>query len=317
MDVNAARRSFAVWFSGRRSLPYKLRRSLLKKLDPAMLRDYAFEAPFYSPLDIPAEPLRFRGNIASYIDRLIYFTGAHEKYMLSLLRDYALALRAGCGNAALVYMDVGANAGNHTLFMSRLADRVLAFEPFERVRRQMEENLALNEVRNVTVFPFALSHANQALPFYAAEESNLGASSFAEHHRKGSRCLGDMQLRIGDEVLAEAGVASVNILKVDVEGFEKPVLEGLSATITRSRPLMVVELTATTRDSIGCSNVFRALFPSDYQFYCFTRGNSNSGAYRLARYRYGMTPRIEDVIACPDEHVRFLLHVDKHALFSL
>lgn len=301
--ISNVRRTFAVWLSRQRRVPYKTRRSILKKLDPAMLRDYAFEAPFYSP----AKKLHFRGNIINYIDRLIYFTGAHEKYMLSLLRDYTQRLRAEGEAGSLVYVDVGANAGNHALFMSQLVDKVLAFEPFERVRKQMEDNLALNHIGNVQVFPFALSNKNETLPFYAAGESNLGASSFAQAHRLDSKYLGDMQLRVGDEVLKEAGADIIHILKVDVEGFEKPVLEGLVESIRRSRPLMIVEFTATTRDSIADVDVFRALFPDDYSFFYFSEGNSNSGSYRLGSYSYGMTPHIEDVIACPNETIDFLL----------
>ena len=302
--MSPMRRSLAIWLSRQRSLTYKARRSLLKRLDPKMLKDFTFEAPFYSP----AGKLAFRGNIVNYIDRLVYFTGAHEKYMLALLRDYALRLHAHGEQNSLVFMDVGANSGNHTLFMSQVANTVLAFEPFERVRLQMEHNLALNHITNVKVFPFGLSDANESLPFYQASECNLGASSFAKHHRKDSVCLGDMQLRIGDEVLAEAGVSRIDILKVDVEGFEKQVLQGLAHSIHSSRPLMVIELTPTTCQSIGNVSVFRSLFPDDYSFYYFTRGNPNSGRYRLGSYHYGMMPHIEDIIACPNETIDFLLN---------
>ncbi len=271
-----------------------------------MLKDYAFEAPFYSP----DGNLLFRGNIVNYIDRVAYFCGAHEKYMLSLLRDYAMRLREETG-ASLVYVDVGANAGNHALFMSQIADKVLAFEPFARVREQMEANLALNHISNVSVFPFALSNANEILPFYAAGESNLGASSFAKEHRNDSTYLGDMQLRIGDEVLKDAQLGSMDILKVDVEGFEKPVLEGLAESIRAHRPLMLVEFTETTRNSIANVDVFRSLFPDDYSFYYFATGKRDSGNYRLGSYSYGMTPHIEDIIACPTEKTDFLLGTGK------
>ncbi|MBY0407612.1 MAG: FkbM family methyltransferase [Rickettsiales bacterium] len=301
-----ARRCVAEWLGRQRALPYKTRRSLLKKIDPAMLRDYSFDAPFFSA----SQPLRFRGNIINYIDRLIYFTGAHEKYMLALLKDYTLRLKATGQAGALVFVDVGANAGNHALFMSQLADRVLAFEPFARVREQMEENLALNHITNVQVFPFALSDKEETLPFYASGESNLGASSFAKAHKQDSAYLGDMQLRVGDAVLREMGITQVDILKVDVEGFEKPVLRGLTETISASRPLMVVEFTETTRKDVENVDVFRSLFPEDYGFYYFAQGNANTGRYRLESYSYGMTPHIEDIIACPDERVDLLLHTD-------
>lgn len=269
-----------------------------------MLKDYPFEAPFFSP----DSGLRFSGNIVNYIDRLIYFSGAHEKYMLCLLRDYAQALRAA-GAQALTFVDVGANAGNHVLFMAKQVEKVVAFEPFARVREQMQENLALNQVSNVTIHPCGLSDRRQVLPFYAANETNLGASSFAPGHRKDSTLLGELQLEVGDAMLAQAGRA--DMVKIDVEGFEKPVLLGLRETLKRDRPLLVVEFTPTTRESIADEAEFFSLFPADYAFYYFGRGDNASGRYQLAEYRYAMTPKIEDVIACPKERVAAILSCGK------
>ncbi|MDX2113327.1 MAG: FkbM family methyltransferase [Alphaproteobacteria bacterium] len=292
---------FPIWFSRQRWLPYKTRRSLLKLICPQMLKDYAFTCDFYGE----GLGLRFSGNIVNYIDRLVYFCGAHEKYMLRFLQEYVVRLRAA--RQSLVYVDVGANSGNHTIFMSRLVDRVVAFEPFERVRNQLKENLALNNITNVTLHEFALGERDEQLPFYTAPETNLGAASFQPHHRTDNTLLGVLEVRKGDDVLCD--IAGISIIKIDVEGFEKQVLSGLRQTIARYRPLLIVELTPTTRDSIGDEVTFRALFPDRYCFYYFAAGCKDSGRYRLAPYRYGMTPKIEDVIACPEEMLSVLEEV--------
>lgn len=295
------RRCAAVWLSKQDGLSYKFRRSLIKKIDPSMLADYAFETRFFSH----ASGLKFSGNIINYIDRLIYFCGAHEKYMLCFLRDYAAVLR-GQVSHSLTFLDVGANAGNHALFMAKQVERVLAFEPFAKVREQMERNLALNGISNVTVFPFGLSDQAQVLPFYAAGASNLGASSFVAQHGRDNQLIGELKLEVGDAVLAGQDIGSVDIVKIDVEGFERPVLEGMKKTLSKHRPLMVVEFTQTTRNSVPDEETFLRLFPEEYSFFYFVRGNVNSGRYALAPYTYGMTPKIEDVIACPNERLELL-----------
>ncbi|MGE0754505.1 MAG: FkbM family methyltransferase, partial [Alphaproteobacteria bacterium] len=280
--------------SRQRWLPYKTRRSVIKKLHPAMLQDYPFEADLLG--------LRFRGNIVNYIDRLVYFCGAHEKYMLFMLRDYVRKLRVS-GEHDLVFFDVGANAGNHSLYLSTLVDAVHAFEPFERVRKQLKANIALNGISNITVHPFGLSNEEATLPFYAAPEANLGAASFFADHKEDNYYLGDMQLKRGDDL----GLGRVDILKADVEGFEKFVLEGLNATITMHRPLMVIELSPKTRETLGGEQDFMAMFPENYVFCYFVTGSNNSGSYRLAPYDYHLTPKIQDVIACPQERVKTIL----------
>lgn len=283
-------KSLAVSLSRQRWLPYKTRRSVIKKLHPAMLKDYAFEAD--------ALGLKFRGNIINYIDRLVYFCGAHEKYMLFMLRDYVSFLEKG-STTPLTFVDVGANAGNHTLFMSQLVSKVHAFEPFERVRKQLQENLALNNITNVVVHPFGLSNEEATLPFYAAPDENLGAASFHSDHKNDNYYLGDMQLKRGDSL----NLGRIDILKADVEGFEKFVLEGLQETIRASRPLMVIELSPKTRETIGSEAAFYALFPENYQFFYYKKGSNNTGHYQLAPFEYALNPKIQDVIACPQEKI--------------
>ena len=95
------------------------------------------------------------------------------------------------------------------------------FEPYPRVRTQLEGNLALNNLTNVTVHPFGLGIENKTLPFYAAPDSNLGAASFKVGHKRDNYYLGEMQVRRGDDVMAEMGIGKVGIIKADVEGYGK------------------------------------------------------------------------------------------------
>jgi len=327
---------FSEAISRQRWLPYKTRRSIIKRLHPTMLRDFSFETEFFGR----GSHMRFRGNIVNYIDRLIYFCGAHEKYMLCLLRDYLSsplrgeqmsasrrrsANRGGDtphgsrgvqehlhspalpqGESNITFLDIGANAGNHSLFMAKLVAHVHAFEPYPRVREQLEDNLALNQITNITVHPFGLGNENAVIPFYAAPDSNLGAASFRQEHKDDNYYLGDMQIRCGDEVVAECGIKA-DIIKADVEGYEKFVLEGLQKTLRRDRPLLIIELSTTTRDTIGSAAAFAALFPERYRFYYFSSGNFNTGRYRLKPFEYAMMPKIQDVIACPEEK---LIHLN-------
>jgi FkbM family methyltransferase len=289
------RQYLAISLSRQRWLPYKTRRSLIKRLHPRMLKDYPFQAPMEGGLT-------FSGNIVNYIDRLIYFCGAHEKYMLHFLRDY---LRRLSPEGKTLFIDVGANAGNHTMYLSRFVDEVHAFEPYPRVRDQLERNLAQNGIKNVRVHPFGLSDKEGTLPFYAAPDSNLGAASFFADHKQDNYYLGDMQLKRGDEVLKHFKGRAV-ALKADIEGFEKFALGGLRETLVRDRPLIIIEVSSKTRETLGSEAALRALFPPEYELYYFAKGKFDSGAYKLARYRYELTPKIQDVIACPKEWISML-----------
>lgn len=51
-----------------------------------------------------------------------------------------------------------------------------------------------------------------------------------------------VQIRQADRAIAELGVKRVDLLKIDVEGYEKEVLAGLAGTLRRDRPIFLIEL---------------------------------------------------------------------------
>lgn len=96
----------------------------------------------------------YRGSLVDFIDRHIYFTGAYAPAELGFLDQAARALRNT--QADVTFIDIGANCGQHSLFMSRRADRVIAFEPSAEAASRLEANLALNGISNVALFRIAL-----------------------------------------------------------------------------------------------------------------------------------------------------------------
>ena len=83
-----------------------------------------------------------------------YFTGAYALAGLKFLDYAALALRNT--QAEVTFIDISANCGQHSLFMSRRADRAIAFEPSVEAAGRLEANLALNGISNIALFRIAL-----------------------------------------------------------------------------------------------------------------------------------------------------------------
>src|SRR5690606_13079938 len=140
---------------------------------------------------------------------------------------------------------------------------------------------------NVRIHPFVLSNKEGSLPFYAAPDSNLGAASFFADHKKDNYYLGEMQIRRGDDVLKNVE-GRVVALKADIEGFEKFALEGLRDILTRDRPLIIIEVSPKTRETLGSEAALRALFPPDYDLFYFAKGKVDTGYYKLAPYNYSL-----------------------------
>lgn len=136
----------------------------------------------------------------------------------------ALCSRIRPGDTVL---DIGANIGLYTLAMSRAAGpegRVVAFEPDPSNVELLERNVAENACENVVVMACALGDEDTETDLYQVDEGR-GNLSFAD-----LGCTGvsvKVPVRRGEQVLEELEIEAVQVAKIDVEGAEPLVLEGL------------------------------------------------------------------------------------------
>lgn len=288
------RKKIALWVSQQRQLPYRLRKSIVKSAYPSILKDHKFEVDFYG--------LRYAGNTSNSTDRLFFMFGGCERYMLSLFRDYCNAQKSD----GLVFMDVGAHAGNHALFMSQYVKEVHAFEPNPIVRESMEANVKLNKIRNINIYSLGLSNVNELIPFYVPKKDHLSCGSFCSDHDERNEYFADLEVRVGDDVVQEKVINHVDIIKIDVEGFERRVVEGLTKTMASSRPMVIIEVSKTTRGEFGSKNDFESIFPEDYCFYQFSGVSREKEVYKLASFDYGLHDGHLDVIAVPKEKLAYV-----------
>jgi len=261
--------------------------------DPSTQPDTPFEAPFFG--------MRYRGRRSSYIDWNVWFYGSYETELLELIRD-VLADRPGS-----VFFDVGANVGHHTLFASRHAEMVHAFEPFEPVRRALLEKVAANGLANVTVHAFGLGDATEALPYAAPVGANQGSGRFLQPLEDAP--AGDaLPIVKGDEFAAS--LARLDMVKIDVEGFEPQVLGGLRETLARLRPCVLYENSATTQRGIPTAQALASLFPPEYRFFHVRKRRGKLLVFEWPGYRLTPLDAVaggsEEVLAVPGERRQLL-----------
>ena len=176
------------------------------------------------------------------IDANVFFYGAFEKPLLFFLRDTLNALITETPKA--IFMDIGANVGHHSIFLSKFASQVLAFEPYPKVNMQFKQQIAHNNISNIQIFETGLSDRRETLNYYAPTGNNEGIGSFDESSiSKGNTSYGKLELQEGDQVIESDSWKDIKLIKIDVEGFEKKVIKGLSRTIEEERPVIVCEIT--------------------------------------------------------------------------
>jgi FkbM family methyltransferase len=281
-------------------LPLAVKHSIYRKLRRrGVTPREEFEIDFFG--------LRYSGNIVNEIDANVYFYGAFEKPMLYFLRDF-LALRPGA------FVDVGANVGNHSLFMSLHATRVHSFEPFPPVLDRLTRQVQSNRLDNVTIHGVALGENPGKIPFYPPPDKSLGGGSFVETvaERHGKRPGIDLEVVKGDDYFLANGIKDFSAIKVDVEGFEMPVLLGLKQTLARVRPLVIVEVTHSASEDVRVTTDIGKFLPNDYTLLRFenrgdqlfrqqSRAAKKSGHYRLYSLSKKVRTKRVNVVACPFE----------------
>ena len=182
--------------------------------------------------------LRFNHHLSGDMSQCTYVDGRYEPNEM-----YALAQLI---KPDMCFVDVGANAGIFTIMAARLAGErgmVHAFEPSPRDRDRMVANIAVNGLTNVTVHGEALGRAQSkaVLAVSGAERpghNTIGGFMYADDATASSV---EVEVTTLDEVAATSKLTRLDVMKIDVEGYETAVLQGGRATVERFRPVMLVE----------------------------------------------------------------------------
>ncbi len=195
-----------------------------------------------SVVPTPRGALRLLHVDGDYIpQKMLRESRVYEAEFLHLLEQFLAP--------AALFVDVGANIGNHTLHMARQpGTRVAAFEPEPHNAVCLGCNLALNGVADtVRVHRVALGARSGTVRLGMAIARNFGSFSSTpesnpEHRPDPALPDCSVAMRTLDEVLAtEHPEEPVGIVKIDVEGMEYAVLQGAMAVLERWRPLVATE----------------------------------------------------------------------------
>ncbi len=150
------------------------------------------------------------------------------------VRRYRSLIRPGG-----IVFDVGAHVGYHTLRFARLVGptgRVVAFEPHPGNFRLLRRNVERRDLSWVTLVPAAVSDAAGRRPFHQTALS-MGGSLWPLKEHSGRIEVTQTSL---DGFAAETGIERADLIKIDVEGAEPEVLEGMRGLAARSPDLAVI-----------------------------------------------------------------------------
>ncbi len=148
-----------------------------------------------------------------------------------------------------VILDIGANVGNHSIFFAKtFPDSVVVpVEPNREAISILTKNLDANDCKNIMRDFIGVGISNKKIKAMSQRggPANLGGSKIidlmdpdemTEVHK---RNIHEIELISGDEAFSDY---SPDFIKIDVEGHEFEVLEGLEGVISQCRPKMHIEV---------------------------------------------------------------------------
>lgn len=181
--------------------------------------------------------IRSRGHS---IENGLYWEGlfAHEPGTMGLWVDHAAR--------ADVVLDIGANSGVFALAAAAVgAKSVHAFEPVPRVYEILAENFDLNANGNLVGWSSAVGAENGSATIFDpggdAPTSASLSSEFALQHL-GQTTGAQVDVVSIDQFCAEHVVGNVDLIKLDVEGYEESALRGMRETVSRCTPVILMEV---------------------------------------------------------------------------
>ncbi|VTU00933.1 Methyltransferase, FkbM family OS=Oscillatoria acuminata PCC 6304 GN=Oscil6304_3683 PE=4 SV=1: Methyltransf_21 [Gemmataceae bacterium] len=155
-------------------------------------------------------------DLAEHIQRMVYL-GAYERTETRLIRRY---LQPGMN-----VVDVGANVGYYSLLAARrvgATGRVLAVEPSAVAADRLAATIKDNAIPNIHVERVGLGQSRGEAILFDPRPDNHSPTMLGDPGGAGRV----VPIRTLDEVTAECGLTHIDLLKIDVEGYEPRVFAG-------------------------------------------------------------------------------------------
>ena len=151
-----------------------------------------------------------------------------------------------------VCLDIGSNIGQWTRPLAKRFESVVCFEPNPNFRECFQKNI---QEKNVLLWPYGLSNKEHK----AKQDFNSTVLQQED---------GDIDCRTLDSF----GLTNVDFVKIDVDGFEVPLLTGAKETLTKNNPVINIEMKESKRSDI-VSRSRQILENYGYKFHSRTKSD--------------------------------------------
>ncbi len=196
-----------------------------------------------------------------FIDKHIFLYGVYEPFILDIIEQYL--------HKGMTFIDIGANIGQHSMYAASLVGKsgsVHSFEPIPRIYGQLIASSHSNGFTSIIhAHNVALGTQDTTETFFISK--NIGGSSLVNQNEETKEEI-SVRVTKGDTLLLP--LSRIDMIKIDVEGYEYEVLLGIKQTLATRSLVILVEFSGdfyhTHTDNHGIK-ILSLLEEAGYQLY--------------------------------------------------
>lgn len=170
--------------------------------------------------------------------------GSHVAYAVGNAEEHVQRVLVERLRPGMTVLDIGGNVGFISLLSARIVGSnglVVALEPVPDNAARLRQNAQLNGFSNIRVIEVAASDRNEAAQMYVSDYIAFSRLTTTTRPRSVVQVIG-VSARTVDDLVADGSVPPPHLVKIDVEGAELSVLNGMREVIARHRPEIVCEV---------------------------------------------------------------------------
>lgn len=280
------------WYTSHFRFPYRGLKYFKKILLLLNLSSRTYKKKIHNNLYINVTP-------CDHLQEQIFWYGYYEKEAI-LIWEKLIATDS-------TVIDIGANIGYYSIVAGHMAKKgkVFAFEPIAALRKKIELNCSINKLANVSIEPFAVGNQPGKCKIYISSNDNVGMSGI-QPQENFSGITEDTDMISLDEWSSFHQLKKIDIIKIDTEGAELKVLQGMIKIIEQNRPAIILEVITELLSMFGhtSSEVHSLLLQLRYIPYQIINGetiskaNPNQESYTLLflpkEFRIPSTIKVEN-----------------------
>lgn len=233
-------------------------------------------------LEINGYKLKTIANDMGISVELLVF-GTHEPLTTRLLQKEI--------TEGMVCIDVSGNIGYYAILESKLVGKdgyVIVFEPLQRTYAHLLSNIEQNNISNIKAYNIAAGSSNGHANFFVTDCSNLcrvvndvklGKKKFSSYRdrvdiMKLPKVIDIIRVPLVtlDDFIDKNQLRRVDLVRMDVEGYEYEIYQGMTRTVSKFRPKILVEIHYFDMGTDKTINLLGKMYEDGYEVkWCIMR----------------------------------------------